>query len=68
MSDPNKCEHEWKEEYYGTHCAKCGTFYAFGTEPWMPDDPALAELQAIETCGDDLRDSGVMPINEQIHE
>ena len=55
------CEHDWREEYYGTRCAKCGTFYPFGCEPWMPDDEALTELQAMETTGDDLRDAGIEP-------
>lgn len=55
------CEHDWKEEYYGTRCSKCNTFYPTGCEPWMPDDDALSELQAIETIGDDLRDGGMDP-------
>lgn len=28
------CKHQWKEEYYGTRCKKCDTFYAFGCAPW----------------------------------
>lgn len=63
-SNPADCEHDWKEEYYGTRCAKCQTFYAFGCEPWSADDDALAELQAIRTCGDDLRDAGEIPLYE----
>lgn len=30
------CAHDWHEEYYGTRCSKCGTFYAIGHEPWSP--------------------------------
>lgn len=48
-----ECEHDWKEEYYGTRCTKCGTFYAFGCEPWLATDPALDELQANRTYGDE---------------
>jgi hypothetical protein len=28
------CHHQWSEEYYGTRCKKCDTFFAFGCEPW----------------------------------
>ena len=32
------CEHEYKEEYYGHHCHKCGSFHAYGNAPWdYPD-------------------------------
>jgi hypothetical protein len=62
--NPSDCEHDWKEEYYGTRCSKCGTFYAFGHEPWATDDDALAQLQAMNTQGDDLRDSGIEPLSD----
>lgn len=32
-----ECEHEWAEEYYGTRCAKCKTFYPHGCAPWDDD-------------------------------
>lgn len=47
------CEHDWKEEYYGTRCEKCGLFYPFGCEPWLPDDEANQELQRINEIDDD---------------
>lgn len=28
------CAHEWREEYYGTRCVQCDTFYPFGGAPW----------------------------------
>jgi hypothetical protein len=28
------CNHEWKDVYYGTICAKCGEFYPDGCAPW----------------------------------
>jgi hypothetical protein len=37
----NSCDafqHEWEEVYYGYKCRKCGTFVAFGCEPWMFGD------------------------------
>src|SRR5690242_852784 len=27
-------QHDWKEEYYGVRCSKCGLFYAHGCAPW----------------------------------
>lgn len=47
-----ECEHDWEEEYYGTRCAKCGTFYAFGCEPWVADDTAMQNLQSIMELDD----------------
>jgi hypothetical protein len=32
--DPATCQHEWREEYYGTRCARCDTFYPDGCAPW----------------------------------
>lgn len=26
--------HKWVEEYYGTRCTKCKTFYPHGCAPW----------------------------------
>lgn len=60
-----ECEHDWKQEYYGTRCQKCDTFYAFGSEPWAPTDDALAELQSMETRGDDLLDAGIEPLTDK---
>lgn len=59
-----ECEHDWREEYYGVRCSKCDTFYPSGSEPWLPTDDALVELQSIETGADDLLDAGVVPIND----
>lgn len=28
-----------REEYYGWRCIVCDTFYAFGCEPWILDEP-----------------------------
>lgn len=36
---PDWHDHEWKEEHYGTRCAKCGLFFAHGQAPW--DDAAM---------------------------
>lgn len=63
-ANPLDCEHDWKEEYYGTRCSKCQTFYPSGCEPWAVDDDALAQLQAINTHGDDLRDAGIEPMSD----
>jgi hypothetical protein len=63
-ANPSDCEHDWKEEYYGTRCTKCQTFYAFGCEPWAADDDALGQLQAMNTHGDDLRDAGIEPLSD----
>lgn len=32
------CRHRWVDEYYGVRCRNCDTFYAHGTEPWLPVD------------------------------
>ena len=33
-----ECAHDWREEYYGHRCSKCGLFFAFGCAPWDADD------------------------------
>lgn len=43
MSMDGACNHEWKDEYYGSRCAKCDLFYPEGCAPWdIADD--LIEL------------------------
>lgn len=39
-------DHEWKEEYYGTRCAKCGLFFASGCAPW--DDETDEHREGID--------------------
>lgn len=29
--------HEWKDDYYGTRCARCDLFYPSGSAPWEYD-------------------------------
>jgi len=45
----HRCEvegHEWKEDYYGATCTKCGMFVPDGHGSWMPlDDDILYELE-----------------------
>lgn len=36
-------DHEFKEEYYGHRCERCGLFYPFGCAPW--DDTGEDEPQ-----------------------
>ncbi len=28
------CPHKWVDDYYGTKCILCETFYPFGCAPW----------------------------------
>lgn len=49
--DPVCCDpfkHQWAEEYYGQRCSICGTFIAFGCEPWLPDHDIEEGLDAGE--------------------
>lgn len=32
--DRSKCDHQWKQIYYGVKCIKCGLFYVDGCAPW----------------------------------
>ena len=33
------CKHEWVDEYYGTKCKLCETFYPYGCAPWDDGEP-----------------------------
>ncbi len=46
MSDCNLFNHDYREEYYGTKCAKCGIFWSSGQAPYEQD--SIEELGEAE--------------------
>jgi len=47
-----ECQHDWKEEYYGTRCMKCDLFYPYGCAPWDDEDPWSSENDYVAACGE----------------
>jgi hypothetical protein len=56
------CQHKWVDEYYGTKCVLCETFYPFGCAPWDDQANDLDEMDEFEEaanncCGSFTRDA-----------
>lgn len=55
--------HDYKEEYYGHRCTKCGLFFAHGCAPWDDDDENYCDDEddeAWDDDDDDFFDCGMM--------
>lgn len=45
--------HDFKEEYYGYKCLKCGMFVPFGCEWWAADDDDIETFEEEDYPSDD---------------
>jgi hypothetical protein len=49
---PEWKDHDFKEEYYGYECKRCGLFFAYGCAPWEESRDEI-QLDENDFIGDD---------------
>lgn len=64
-----ECPHTWVDEYYGTKCQTCGTFYPFGCAPWdcdVRDGFDLGDDSEEPDEWDDYEEDGPLDLEDQL--
>jgi hypothetical protein len=63
------CQHKWVDEYYGTKCVLCETFYPFGCAPWdddVKDGFDFGDDSEDQDEWDDYEEDGPMDLEDQL--